>query len=225
LSGWDVGDIVTLTLTVTPSASDTAATVAVTKPAGTAVSPAPTPTANADKSVWTAYVTANAAGEWTDRWTVTGTGAGTEQHQFEVRATLPGTAVAYATTTDLAAWLVDAQPPSGARRKLVRATRVIDSLLTCAVYAVDSTGLPTQATDIATLRDAVCAQVEWWMQTGDEYGIGDQYVTTGIGSVSLSRRTHSGTTGTSSTSIRYAPEAVERLRAGGLLTGSPLAYF
>ena len=35
---------------------------------------------------------------------------------------------------------------------------------------VDTNGNPTDAATIQALNDACCAQVEWWLQNGDEFG-------------------------------------------------------
>jgi hypothetical protein len=76
--------------------------------------------------------------------------------------------MSYATVDDLRDWLWD-EPPNDADRQLSNASRVIDSALFGAIYTTDpTTHLPTDALIIAALRDATCAQVEWWLETGDE---------------------------------------------------------
>lgn len=80
----------------------------------------------------------------------------------------PGTTVyaAYASPGDLAAY-IDGEAPDNADRFLARASEVIDQALLTAVYDVDSGGNATHATAVAALRDATCAQVEFWL-AGDE---------------------------------------------------------
>lgn len=74
--------------------------------------------------------------------------------------------VAYATSDELASYLGTAAP-SGADRLLARATELIDGIV-CAWFAVDdATGLPSDADVAATLRDAVCAVVEQWLEVGE----------------------------------------------------------
>lgn len=68
----------------------------------------------------------------------------------------------YATVDDLTTWL-GSYPPANAVSLLARASLVVDELLTAAVYPVDVDGAPTDVTAQAAMRDAVCAQVEWWM--------------------------------------------------------------
>lgn len=77
-------------------------------------------------------------------------------------------AVAYAARADLASWL-GADAPAQAERMLERATELIDQYVT-APFDVDSTTtLPTDTTVAAALRDAVCAQVEYWL-----VGVGEE---------------------------------------------------
>ena len=76
--------------------------------------------------------------------------------------------MAYATVDDLRDWLWN-EPPDDADRQLSNASRVIDGALFGAIYTTDPvTFLPTDPLIIAALRDATCAQVEWWLTTGDE---------------------------------------------------------
>ena len=214
----DVNDYAVWTWTLTAFAADTAATMAVISPAG--VSTAATVTPNADKSVWTsAAVLLTAAGDWTGRLTVTGTGAGVEHQTIQCGPTQPVPAVVYATTTDLANWL-HGPPPAGARRMLARATLRVDELCKTAVYDVDANNLPTDPAVIAALRDATCAQVEWMVETGDLAGTAapEQYQSVSIGSVSLTRAGSGGAGGTAAS--RYAPNAVTVLQLAGLLPGT-----
>jgi len=62
---------------------------------------------------------------------------------------------------------VTIDPPVDLSRLLDRATDLIDDYLRTAVYDVDDDGEPTDADVIAVLRDATCAQVEFWL-AGDE---------------------------------------------------------
>lgn len=74
----------------------------------------------------------------------------------------------YAIAADLTTWL-GVPAPSDADRQLDRASRIVDGALFGAIYATDpATQLPTDALVIVALRDATCAQVEWWLETGDE---------------------------------------------------------
>lgn len=76
---------------------------------------------------------------------------------------------AYATTGDLQAWLAR-DPGADAPRLLQQATREVDHFLIGCTYNVDVNGNPTDAATIQAFNDACCAQVEWWLQNGDEFG-------------------------------------------------------
>jgi len=81
--------------------------------------------------------------------------------------------VAYATEADLADWLpadVDIDG-SEAARLLQRAAELLDDTVR-APFSVDSdTSLPTDADVAAALRDASCAQVEFWAETSEEHDV------------------------------------------------------
>lgn len=105
----------------------------------------------------------------------------------------------YATRADLAnyappTYTVPSEPE--ATRVLTRASlRLDNTALKTAVYDVDdTTGLPTDVDVITAIRDATCAQVVWWADTGSESGAADLYSDVSIGSARLSRG--SGTAGT-----------------------------
>lgn len=74
--------------------------------------------------------------------------------------------MAYATVAQLGIYLGTAVPGDGARL-LDRASELIDRALLTAVYTVDSQGLALDSEVTAALKDATCAQVEFWL-AGDE---------------------------------------------------------
>lgn len=212
----DVGDISTLTLTLTVADVTTTATVAlVSVPAGV-TPPALTATPNAARTIWTAPLLGTAAGAWKAKWTVTGTGQGVE---FDTVYFLDLVGSSYATLSHYVTWL-GADPPNGSARLLIRASAFLDGLLVGAVYPVTA-GLPTAAVDIAALRDATCAQVEYWQETGDTTGSGatGSWSDVQIGSVKLSGRT-GGATG----DRQLAPSAADILHTAGLLPVTAWAY-
>jgi hypothetical protein len=219
----DVGDIATLTLTVTPFDNTTTATVSVTSPTGTVTSPSTTP--SSDRSTWTAQLPLTEPGEYLVRWSVTGVGAGVEQSTVTARPTQPTIFAgdrAYATTADLAVYL-NATPPSDARRMLQRASERIDDMLLTAIYDVDTNHLPTDLTVRAALRNAVCAQVKWWLDTGDESGAMGVMQSVSIGSVSLGRG-YTGAGSATGAAQNISSDAVMHLRRAGLLSNSPLGF-
>jgi len=213
----DVGDYATITLTVDPADATTVATATVTSPLGVASIPTTTP--SVDFQTWTAVIPITLPGIWNVRWVVTGVGAGAEQSTIIASPTNPiatGQRV-YATTVDLANYL-HGPPPADAQRKLARASRRIDSLIRTAVYDADSvTGMPTDAKILAAVRDATCALVEWWGETGDETGAAAQMQSVSIGSVSLGRG-YTGAGSATGTDQTLSAEAIDHLRSAGLLS-------
>ncbi|WP_267244352.1 hypothetical protein [Streptomyces sp. PR69] len=203
----DVGDTLTATLVVEPFDGTTAATLTVTAPDQTATNPA-TSTIDGGQT-WTAQVPLTLAGVWRLSWTVTGTGAGVE-HQLESVAPTPSVVEdgrVYATTTQLAEYL-GAAPPTNAARLLLRASELLDAdFLKVAVYDVDENGLPTDPLVAAAFRNAVCAQVEFWQEAGEETDISGPLQGVTIGSVSLQYGGGANRPGPS----YYAPKLVRAL--------------
>jgi hypothetical protein len=89
--------------------------------------------------------------------------------------------------------------PADAERLLKRASELIDTYV-LAPYLVDSSGVATDADVLASLRDAVCAQVEWWIGTGDD------------ADVALAYKSIQGL-GAERTRNRLAPRAKDHLRS------------
>lgn len=222
---YEVGDLVVLRLTVepvggVPADDTTTASVVVIDPLGAQRTPSAFPDGPADRAHWSAALPVSVPGEYLARWTVTGTGEGVRSHAFTVAPEPADAGRTYATTADLARYLGRAPEP-GSRRLLARATRKIDELCRTAIYPVDDEGMPLDPAVAAALRDATCAQVEWWAEIGDETGSGAVSALAGaqIGTVRLP-----GSGGGSSTggSMQYAPEAISILTAAGLTSQGPI---
>jgi hypothetical protein len=126
--------------------------------------------------------------------------------------------VRYATVEQLTAYLGVAAP-ADADRLLDRASEIVTGLIRTAVYVTDDTGAATDAAVSDALARATCAQVEWWIETGDSTGASSQYSQVSIGSVNLSRGSNGGQTGPAP---REAPQAVTILWTAGLLTSTIL---
>lgn len=127
----------------------------------------------------------------------------------------------YATPEALAAWL-GAPAPAGAERLIARAGEDIDSALLTAVYPVDEDGDPADPAVAAALSDAVCAQVEYWIATGDDgTGAGGVWDSVSIGPVSLSGRSK---TSSATAGVELAPRADRALRRAGLTPGRVIAW-
>lgn len=116
-------------------------------------------------------------------------------------------ATPYATADDLAGWLLEGSSvPSDAERLLERASQLLDSILV-GCFAVDSvTKLPTDAGVAATMRDACCAVVEFWLEVGEEGDID------GLAGTPVSTGGYSGVRAPAN-SVR----AIRILRGAGLL--------
>lgn len=215
----NVGDIQTPHLQVLPEGDETTAvTLTVRNPALVVVPSSPAPTTEDDGTNWTGPpVTFTTAGLWRLTWTVTGVGAGAVTQKIAVGPAgdvSPGRS--YATSGDLADYLQTA-PPDDADRLLARATDIIDRLIIAARYTVDDDGEPTDTAVAAALRKATCAQVAWWIETGDEWGLGSSYASVSIGSVSLSRAQGGG----ASSAGRVGPDVWAALATGGLTGYGP----
>jgi len=116
----------------------------------------------------------------------------------------------YAAPEDVAAW-TGQDAPAAATRLILRATELIDSVITAAYDTDDDTGLPTDADLLQDLNDAVCAQVEAWAETGEANDID------GLAGAQISVGNYSGPR-----APRLAPRARAALIRHGLL-GQPAA--
>lgn len=123
--------------------------------------------------------------------------------------------MSYATLADLTAW-TGSTAVSGDDRLLQRASGELDSYLIGVRYTVDGSGNPTDAAVVAALRDATCAQVEWWRATGDELNVDSQWQTVTLGPATMTRRS-GATAGADPSTVRIAPRAIDILRVAGLV--------
>lgn len=124
----------------------------------------------------------------------------------------------YATMTDLIGY-TQAAAPDGADNLLRRASTLLDAeLFRLYVYAVDdTTGLPTDASVAAMMRDATCAQVSWWGELGDSTGaLGAGWDDVQIGSVRLQRRSPTAVGPSASAARQLAPEVGDVILAAQL---------
>jgi hypothetical protein len=115
----------------------------------------------------------------------------------------------YASMAELETYLDDSAPADAARL-LQRASELI-ALAVVTPYEVDPVlNLPKETYVSEALRDATCAQVEWWLETGDEKDVLTGWSTISfIGALFLS-----GGGGR-----RLAPRAKDALARGNLLGG------
>ncbi|MCG7524938.1 hypothetical protein MHW47_10880 [Streptomyces sp. OfavH-34-F] len=122
----------------------------------------------------------------------------------------------YATPEQLAAW-TGTPAPADAERLLARASSDIDAALIRAVYCTNDAGMPTDPAVVQALTDAVCAQVEYQLATGDDgTGASGRWGSVSIGPVSLGdRRDAPQAPG----GLDLAPRAHRALMLAGLLPG------
>lgn len=104
---------------------------------------------------------------------------------------------------------VTIDPPTGLTRLLLRASELIDDQLRTATYHVDALGMPTDADDIATFRDATCAQVEFWLAGDEEDDVLGPVDKIQIGSMKVE---YSGFGGVRVAPLVLAPRAARILR-------------
>lgn len=116
--------------------------------------------------------------------------------------------VSYATSRQLHEFIVGNVVVSDADRLLERASELIDSVIR-APFALDDDGLPADADVATSLANAACAQVEQWLEVGEENDIdglaGDQIAVTGF---------------SGHRAPALAPRAFRFLQAAGLLNVS-----
>ncbi len=115
---------------------------------------------------------------------------------------------AYATVADLLSFtasgtLDDLDDPE---RQLTRASELLDATVRTPFTVDADTDLPTDTDVAAAMRDACCAQVEFWAETGEEHDVDG-----------LAGTTYSVTGYSGSRPTELAPRAYRILHTAGLL--------
>lgn len=216
------------TITLTEADASTEASLTVVAPDDTTTLIGATADAGSSFLDWTAddtYVLGE--GETIERWTVTGTGATTIDNPVwanaAANATVSGHRV-YATSADYAKLIKPTAAPTGLRAKLEAASRIVDEMLLCAVYAVDdTTKMPTDAAVAAAIRDATCFQAQFAGEAGDGQMVG-AIKGSGFSLGRLSVQTPgkaSGAKGGVGPRGEWSPRAWARLAQEAGLIGSP----
>ncbi|MGK5531538.1 hypothetical protein [Streptomyces sp. URMC 129] len=129
----------------------------------------------------------------------------------------------YATPGDYEAY-TGSPAPEGALVLLARATGMLEArVLRLCRYETDGDGMPTHPAVLAAVRDAVCAQVQWWDEIGDSTGAaGAGWGTVALGSARLGRSAggRSGgdadVSGAASAAREIAPQAWDAFRSPDL---------
>jgi hypothetical protein len=217
-----VGDGTIPRLVVDPFGVDTVATLTVVKGDDSTAAAAVSSQDGGHTWIATDPIVYSLSGLWIFRWKVAGTGFGWKDFAVNVTPDQLLQRRSWATTADLANWL-NTTVPADARRMLAHATRVVEDLIKHARYDVDENDDPTDPKVVQAVKDAVCEQVNWWIQCGDEHGARGLYTTVSIGSATVSRSTSQG--GNSQTSIPgIGRDVLPILRRAGLLDGQPLSW-
>ncbi len=122
----------------------------------------------------------------------------------------------YATSADYQTY-TGQTPPTDIAARLARASRFLSSeVFRICGYEVDEDGYPSNAIVKQAFADAVCAQVQWWEETGDELGVAGRYGSVKLGSLSLSGPGSSSGSGTAVSGREVAEAALEALRSEDL---------
>lgn len=120
----------------------------------------------------------------------------------------------YATVEEYQNWAGNEADPRVDDAMLERASGVVDDMLLGVPYPVDEQLMPAHPIHVAALRSATCAQAQWFVEIGDMSGAGAYLGGASIGSVQLPHRARDHQ---SIQDSRHAPEALQTLRAAGLL--------
>jgi len=122
----------------------------------------------------------------------------------------------YATSADYQSY-IGQTPPSDIDARLGRSSRFLESrVFRLCWYEVDEDGYPSNTVVKAAFADAVCAQVQWWEETGDELGTAGRWGSVKIGSVSLSGPGSSSGSSVPVGGREVAEAALEALRSPDL---------
>lgn len=97
--------------------------------------------------------------------------------------------------------------PADINRLLARASELID-LYVLTPYAATDAGIATDQDILDALSDATCAQIEWWLATGDETEATARFRSPGVGKLNVT-----------TTGVRLAPRAEDALTRAGLRQG------
>lgn len=118
-------------------------------------------------------------------------------------------ATPYATADDLAAFLPSATEIADDSRLRTRASELLDDTVR-RQFSVDTNGIPTATAIAAAMRDACCAQVEFWLEVGEEHDI------EGL----ANRQASIGMLTLAGLPPNLAPRAFRILHTAGLLNGT-----
>ena len=124
--------------------------------------------------------------------------------------------MAYATISDLEAWLAPEPAPANAHRLLEQASDAIDGALIGASYQ------PNDPDVLEVLRKACVRQAHFMMDRDDETGAQSDVQSMTVGQRSITRRAPATGSASGSAAPKVGPQAATVLRNSGLLTIWPV---
>lgn len=127
----------------------------------------------------------------------------------------------YATTSDYRDYIDGGPVPAELTRAMLRdASRRVDRAMKGAIYDTDPRGNPIDCDIAEAFRDAVCAQVQDWIETGDYGSGGVAYSDVQIGSVRVSR--NAARPGAQPTGVDLCQKGLDALAGADLWPVDPL---
>lgn len=218
MTDWEVGQTATVTIGTPDGAVDTTLTLTVTAPlTGTVTHPTATP--NTNHTEWTLLLEVTEPGDWTIVAIAEGTGAGEASYTLHTAPQPPPSTGMYANTGDYATYTGEA-PKAGLPKLLRRATLDVRRQTMTAVYDVDAvTKLPTDAGLLQALKDAVCEQASYCIDTGRAKGVVTPTSSFTLGKLSASK---GGSSGSTASGPNFSPHAFQILNDAGLTGAGPL---
>jgi hypothetical protein len=214
MTTYDVGDWRTPALSVAPFDGTTVATLTITAPDLTVTHPTAT-TGDAGASWAAPTYQLTQAGQYIETWSVAGTGAGVQSLTVDVVPQPPASlAGSHATTADYARY-IGKVPPGNLAYLLRKASHEVDRTILSTQYDA------ADATVLATLAEATCWQVDFWLINGWTDGQPPVYDSVSIGSVSLTRSSQGAISGPGNGQARLGADAWQVLQTAGLTGGAP----
>jgi hypothetical protein len=131
----------------------------------------------------------------------------------------------YATADDYRNWTGDLTA-AALPAQLRAASARLDNALRGVYYATDEDGLPLDLDVEEAMRDAVCAIVAYWEETGDTTGsgAGAEFQSASIGTASYTRGYSKEGSAAGSSGGRLPQTAADIISAAGLRIVSPVIY-
>ncbi|MEV5710171.1 hypothetical protein [Actinoallomurus sp. NPDC052274] len=207
-------DVSSLTITITPASGS----VPVIGPTSVGI-------VHESMGVYTyawAVPASTVPGDYTVLWSATGASGPVTDGQVVTVAAAPSASPSpgvYATVAQYRNVTKDmATPDALVEMWLPLASEVLDLALVGAVYATDENSMPTDPMLIDTLMRACCRQVQHEIANNDPASVKDQYTSSNVGGVAVTR----APAATARALPPLSPRAAAILRVAGVLPAAPL---